>query len=269
VERELNRHVNDLDILIKLSKVYTDILGANSVSFSSFNGLLGSLEELAKIDNKTGFLNTSEDEPSFWEPDVYIKGKRAKCLIDSGASCSVLSSKFLENCLSGLIGNCIKPSSRVILLADQSKTMGKGEVKLPIHVEGKESLVNMLILDELGYDLILGRDWCMANAVILDFEGKSLAFGNNFIYQIEDKPINFCVIENLIKLESEVKLSPFCETKVQITSNGISDGLYYAKNYVPLVEKFGVFICKGVLEFKNGYSFVMMANLITILLTHI
>ena len=94
-ERELDLHVQDLDVLVRLGKVYNELLSTNFSNYS-VNGLfLGSLRELAEINYKTGFLNKKDDEPPFWEPEVVIKGYKAKCLVVSGASCSVLSAKFL------------------------------------------------------------------------------------------------------------------------------------------------------------------------------
>ena len=56
---------------------------------------------------------------------------------------------------------------------NEVKTHGQ-LINVPITINNVESSVNPHIMNDLSYDLILGRDWCEANGVILDFNKKKM-----------------------------------------------------------------------------------------------
>ena len=48
-----------------------------------------------------------------------------------------------------------------------------GQLKdLPVTVHDVTTTVNPHIMNDLSYDLILGREWCEANCVVIDFSKK-------------------------------------------------------------------------------------------------
>jgi hypothetical protein len=159
VERELNNHLKQLDILVNLQKTYLESLNSDKgiISSNLINLMFsGTLLELANVNGLSLLLKEGRND-IFWEPDLWINGFKCRCLVDSGASCSVVSGKLLETESLKSSNLIIKPSNRVISMADESSTTVDGVVTIPLLVAGKETTVELLIMKELGYDLILGR----------------------------------------------------------------------------------------------------------------
>ncbi len=64
-------------------------------------------------------------------------------------------------------------------MANGQPSLSLGQVQLPIKVNEQETFTQPHLMNGLTYDLILGRDWCDANGVLLDFNKKKLFFVNH------------------------------------------------------------------------------------------
>ena len=98
-------------------------------------------------------------------------------------------------------------------VANGSKITTEGHFKnVPIMLNDTETSVNPHVLKDLSYDLILGRDWCKANGVVIDFNKERIYLLKpqsieeiDLINQLDDKPseassksIQYAELENFI-----------------------------------------------------------------------
>ena len=150
-----------------------------------FSGTLRRIAEFG-IDEE---LHPASD--SFWKsmdetfciPEVYINNERVAVLIDTGASSSVMSFKFSMTETIESLKLIFRARTRKITVANGAEIKTHGQLlKVPVTIDGVETLANPHVMDDLTYDLILGRDWCEANGVVIDFNKKK-------IYLLKPQPI--------------------------------------------------------------------------------
>ena len=107
----------------------------------------------------------------------------------------------------------------------------------------------------MSYDLILGRDWCEANGVIIDFSKQKIYLINQLQQKESIKLINRLVdpiYETKIapsKYEhftQQVSVQPFHEAFITIQSNS-NNSLSFAKCYEPLLQRCGEAVVKGII----------------------
>ena len=139
-----------------------------------------------------------------------------------------------------------------------------------MEIEQKETRASPHILSDLSYDLILGRDWCEANGIVLDFSKKKLYFlepsaispDPESVYQFDDKPSDLSNNPtSYAQLEQETVLQPFHETKVVVRSTQNDNQTLYVKSHDPLIDQFGIFVVKGLVEFKQNVATIVLSNL--------
>ena len=82
--------------------------------------------------NKLQIMSFSSEDNKFWEPKVYINNVQINCLVDNGASCSVISLQ----CLNGKAFNNIQitkhTTDKELCMADQTtqKCVGKTTINI-------------------------------------------------------------------------------------------------------------------------------------------
>ena len=62
-------------------------------------------------------------------------------------------------------------------------------------------------------------------------------------------------------LSLKILLEPYHETKVVVRTSPNEVNTFYVKNSDPLVERFGIFVVKGLVEFKDQLAVLVLANL--------
>jgi hypothetical protein len=137
------------------------------------SGQLLSTSTTTNLSSNFNFIN------NFWEPETYVGSRKAVCLVDSGASTSVISHEFLNNNEIKSLQLTIRDDPRQLMMADGSIQSSIGQVSLPVHINKQRFLINATILHDLSYDLILGREFMSENGLILDFDQHQLVFMRN------------------------------------------------------------------------------------------
>ena len=92
----------------------------------------------------------------------------AYALIDTGASCSAISFKFSQTEAIQSLNLVFKKRIKTIKLAEGKETQTSGFFEdIPFEVDNFNSPVSAHNMNNMSYELILGRDWCEANGVII------------------------------------------------------------------------------------------------------
>ena len=163
-------------------------------------------------------------------------------------------------------------------MANGTNVQSSGQaIGVPIQVNEHKSQVDPHLLENLSYDLILGRDWCKANGLVIDFNKEKIYFTpptekmssedliNEFsmgsIENAEFGEFNPRLSDEYAMTNEEIILPAYHEVKVSVFSKQTDTSSIYIQNYIPLVELFGVFVVKGIVQFKNNHTFLMLSDL--------
>ena len=239
----------------------------NAFQTNIFSGSLRHIAELTLAEelqpNCNSFWNACKE--TFVLPDVYINGEKIVTLIDTGASTSsVMSIKLLDTITIRSLQLVFKANTRIMKMANNNEIRTKGQLlDVPVVVNQNPTTANPHVMSDLSYDLILGRDWCVANGIILDFSKKKLYFLQpqeappelDFVCQFDDRPsLDSSDSSHFAQLETETLLQPFHETKVVVRSKQNGTNTLFVQSNEPLVTRFGVFVVKGLVQFEKNLS---------------
>jgi hypothetical protein len=237
-----------------------------------FSGQLRNITEFA-IDEEL-----QPDSDSIWKcfqntfvvPEVHVNGKRTYSLIDTGASCSAMSIKFYQTEAVKSLKLVFRKSSRIVRMAD-NKVNSEGILEnVPVTINNHKTNANTILMNDLSYDLILGRDWCNANGVIIDFNKRKI-----YLLKPPEKSEPFVLINHLEDNKSNIKfdptehahlihpitIKPYHEALISVRSKQNDSTAVFAKCYEPLGERFGVFTVKGIVQFKSNLAQIVVGNL--------
>ena len=103
--------------------------------------------------------------------DCKINGIDTECLIDTGATLSVLSLKAWD-IISQSSSNDIKPFKMQVFTASGSQIEVKGKVSVTIEICGIQCIVDMIVAD-IDNDAIIGLDFLKDNSCKLDIENAT------------------------------------------------------------------------------------------------
>jgi predicted aspartyl protease len=238
--------------------------------------LSGPLRKITEIEfdeelhpNCNTFWN--EIHETFVISEIYVNNVRAHALVDTGASSSVMSLKFSQTNTIESLKLVFKANTRIMRMANGNEVNTRGQIEnVPVVLENVETKASPHVLNDLSYDLILGRDWCQANGVVLDFARKKMYFikpeeyqhSSEFICQFDENtsqetndPTKFA------QLESGIVLEPYHETMVVVRSKQNNVNSLFIRNHDALVDRLGIFVVKGIVNFENDLATIALANL--------
>lgn len=138
---------------------------------------------------------------------VVIKNSTHSAMIDTGASLSLLSECLWEN-----VGKpALQASSKSLIAANSTPIDVMGTVCLPVRMSDICVDQEFLVVKDLSFDCILGKDFLSANTCKIDFESRSLRIASEaipFFSQYPDTVTPVCAVADVI-------LPPFSETIVR------------------------------------------------------
>jgi len=276
-----NSSINVSDCAQQLFNYYHTVYEPNyedhhTIAAFKSKTLSGPLRKITEIEideelhpNCNTFWN--EIHETFVIPEVYINNVRTYALVDTGASSSVMSLKFSQTNTIESLKLVFKANTRIMRMANGNEVKTHGQIEnVPVVLENVETNANPHVLNDLAYDLILGRDWCEANGVVLDFAKKKMYFikpeeyqhSSEFVCQFDESapqetndPTKFAILENGIVLD------PYHETMVVVRSKQNDVKSLFIRNHDPLVDRFGIFVVKGIVHFENDLATIALANL--------
>ena len=142
-----------------------------------FSGPLQNIVEIEvneELQSKTeAFWNFCDE--SICLPEVYVNNSKISALIDTGASSSVISLKLAKAEIIQSLKLVFKTDPRKMKMANGVEQESQGKIEnLPIQINELDSSVSPRVMGDLSNDLILGRDWCETNGVIIDFAKQKI-----------------------------------------------------------------------------------------------
>ena len=99
-----------------------------------------------------------------------INGSSCNAVIDSGAARSLVSARFAAAC--GLVSQ--HASSVRLVSASKAPIPVKGELSTALEAKGLEFPVDLIIVEDLVCNMLLGRDFMQRHHVVLDLNGNRL-----------------------------------------------------------------------------------------------
>ena len=123
-----------------------------------------------------------------------------------------------------------KANTRKINLANDQVVETQGQLRdVPVMVENIQTKANPHIMNDLSYDLILGREWCEANGVVIDFNKKKIYLlspqiviedGENINVMGDDETEPSLLAQTeTAQLNQEITIKPYHEALVTIRSS--------------------------------------------------
>ena len=287
------------DAIPELFDYYQSAFGSEEKhTISAFKSKIfsGPLRRLIQIAELSIDENLQPNNDSFWEtfkgtfvvPEVYINGEKTYALVDSGASCSTISYKFANTETIRSLKLLFKGNTRIVNLANNSEVELMGQLKdLPVTVHDVTTTVNPHIMNDLSYDLILGREWCEANGVVIDFSKKKIYFlkpeikqvYNDSMNNLNDESVSDQTKENeeefennenkskefnsqeYAQLENDISIKPYHEVLALVKSDQSDSKVLFVRSHDPLIIRFGIFTTKGICQFKSNQAYLVLANL--------
>ena len=128
---------------------------------------------------------------------LYVKAeiyqKNLYCLVDTGASMSVIHSKIYRN-LSSHTQNRLEPYESKLKMADGRQVQPLGKIKLPLAIDNQIIWQNFIVA-EIDLPIVLGYDFLYENKCIIDVLSQSLVLNNMTVNcDLESKVPRLCRI---------------------------------------------------------------------------
>jgi len=114
--------------------------------------------------------STYEGKCGLMEMSGLLEGNKIKFILDTGASISILSDKFVEN-----HGIAMKPSNAVLTVANGFKVKAKGKTdSLKARIGENEFSIEFIVIPLPNYDALLGMDFFKITDAVLQPSSRSI-----------------------------------------------------------------------------------------------
>ena len=177
-------------------------------------------------------------------------------LIDTGASTNFISFKLIEALRSrGPMLN-IKELILNLKLADGNITNATGLITLPLKIGDKFINVNLYIVKDLSYPIILGCEFLRRQGAIMKFtEDKGEIFLSSLV---QDQNINNGHL--FVLSTTDIPAYSQCYVECGVVGQIDTDRLHLIEPNVEIFNDKGVLVSHGIGNFKTEKKIVMVAN---------
>ncbi|XP_053390200.1 uncharacterized protein LOC128553112 [Mercenaria mercenaria] len=177
--------------------------------------------------------------------EAKINGFKANCLIDTGATLSVISSSFLDN------NSCtvdLENFEKDIVTASGSPIEIKGKTKVNIEINGETSSMPVVV-SKIEGDAILGLDFMKARNIVVDIVSNEISVNGTIIKLNCSGPIG-CY---RVVVAEKVEIPARSEVIIQGKSIDpiIDKGLYVTEPNENFVSNNKGFIARALVEAKE------------------
>ncbi len=118
---------------------------------------------------------------------VYIAGQPYTCLVDTGSTLSLISSRVYDTITQTLTLPMEASAITSVMVANGTHIQVRGKTIIPIQVGQKTYTVALQVLQGLDYELILGRDFFKKFGCVINYDtGRLLITGNPTLHLNSD-----------------------------------------------------------------------------------
>ena len=181
---------------------------------------------------------------------IFIKNKKLRCLVDSGAQCSLLHYKRYKT-LNGLPKLSKK---KVNLQSVNGNSLNcLGSIDIEFSIKSVKMTHTFYVVSDMNRNVILGRDWLVKNGVRLYFDLGMLRVGDVYANLEEDIHIS-----SILRLKSKTTFKPhttnICFVKVKKNFQLTKSKLYEISAVTKgnLCDEPGLLIGNSVVKIKNS-----------------
>ena len=118
---------------------------------------------------------------------IKIEKQRVRCLIDSGATTSLISWKFYNNLI---FKPGLQRASAHLELVDGTALSLKGKVELKFEMKSLKLAHTFFVVDGINRNILLGDDWLTSNEVRMYFDLGCIRVKGVYVPLVADKHIN-------------------------------------------------------------------------------
>ncbi|CAF3104286.1 unnamed protein product [Rotaria sp. Silwood2] len=195
--------------------------------------------------------------PSLIFISALVNGKRLRAMVDTGATHSFITQRALSTLCHSAVPSC----DRIAQLGD-GHTMLKivGEVQLLLQFDSASTPLKVLVVKTMNTDFILGGDWCVKNAVRIDYAHNkvSILSPTGCIFIPYDKSIDYLTLD--VKTINVIKIPPrescTIQAKVELSS---ADTVYFHPTVTSFLMK-PVIISPSLLHVHNYSTYLEVYN---------
>ena len=179
---------------------------------------------------------------------IYISRVFGRGLVDSGAGVSVISQKFCERMLRQKAHFTILDYERKpIVMADNSPMDVRGKIQADVKLGGILFPADFLVIDRLGYDVIIGQDLLEFTKANINIHTKTLTLYDGLVN------IQMCHSGNfeVVKTVSAVTIPPLSEAIVNVQcKHRPTTGDYMIEGHPTATNQF-LLVGKSLINTKN------------------
>lgn len=198
---------------------------------------------------------------------VRVRGEDIAMLVDTGASVTLLSEKFIES-LPGTMTPIMKPVNTTLITATGESTPFLGQSKVSLSI-GTETFEHDVLIANIQNDGILGLDFLEKNNCTVKLSDGILYIGSESkeirCYKSAIDVLASCCECKIAVLE-DIEIPPRCEMIVPgaiVHVDGYPQGQYgIIEPAVKFVERKGLLVAKSVVDISKEIIPLRMINLL-------
>lgn len=145
--------------------------------------------------------------------DLSVQGEAAgmgvRFLIDTGAAITVVSTEFLQKSPLGYTFPLKTGELQAVKTVSGEQLPVQGKIFLPLTIEDTQYNCEAYVIENLGYDFVLGRDFLRQNSALIDLGGGTLRL------QTADPPYSPAPdLSCQVRVQSTCVVPPYCEVLI-------------------------------------------------------
>ena len=170
-------------------------------------------------------------------------------LVDSGASCSILSGRTFERLKKTSNRLQLKQSKRHtrLLSADASPMLVSADVDVDLKIGGLSLPFTFCVIDKLDFDIILGMDFLRESRAVIDIRSNSLIIFDS----VTSVPMTHTSEDKIVQNVSTVTIPPFSEAIIKTSTCAKNLKGSYIIEQSPYAKCNALLIARAVVDTKQ------------------
>jgi predicted aspartyl protease len=181
-----------------------------------------------------------------------INGVEANCLVDTGATLTVVSTKLLQ---SSSYPSTLESFKQDVVTASGSPLDVEGKTSVVIVLNGHKSLADVIV-SNIDVDAILGLDYMKAQQIVVDVANEIITIGHETIHLNCAGPIGCYRVVAAEKVEIPARSEMIIEGKVSPAIN--DDGIYITETSKRMLTSSKGIVARSLVKIKETVPLRLM-----------